>query len=327
MAASTTTGMDEDIRGGLSQVFWNATEDRLRTPFRLGTALLLLLFVVVVVAAVVALAPAGDAAASVLLAAVLTLTLLGITYFVDRRHLTDLGLDLDSAWGRDFVVGLVAGLLMAASAVGVALATGVASVDGTLVTGDGTLVSGGSLPLAILLSFAFFLLLAFLEELFFRGYVLVNLAEGLRGFTDSSRGTLVAVSASAVLFGFAHVANPNASVVSALNITLFGLLLGSAYALTDRLAIPVGLHAAWNFTLGPVLGTPVSGLDSGVALVDVSFDGSDLLTGGAFGLEGGLLALVALVVGAGALVAWVRLSAGDLSVREQIAQPDLWTRE
>jgi len=313
--------MDEDIRGGLSQVFWNAEEGRLRTPFRLGTTLLLFLFALLFVAVLVELVgPTGDAAASVLLAVVFSLTLLVITYYVDRRHLGDLGLDFGRAWGRDFAVGLGIGLLMAASAVGVAVVAGVASVEDTL-------VAAGSLPVALALSFGTFLLLAFLEELIFRGYVLVNLAEGLRGFTDWTQATLVALSASAVLFGFFHAANPDASAVSAVNITLFGLLLGGAYVLTDRLAVPVGIHTAWNFALGPVFGTPVSGLTSDVALLDVSVDGSALVTGGEFGFEGGLLALVALAAGTGVLLGWLRLTAGKLSVREQIAQPDLWTRE
>jgi membrane protease YdiL (CAAX protease family) len=322
--------MDEDIRGGLSQVFYNPQEERLRTPFRLGTALLLLLGVFLFVAGVLAaldtlVGGAGDGVASLLLAVAFTLALLAIAWLVDRRYLGDLGLDFGRAWARDLAAGLGVGLVMAAGAVGVGVAAGVASVEGTLVTGDGGLVDG-PLPVALLGSLVLFLLLAFLEELFFRGYVLVNLAEGLRGFTDVRRGAVVAVSASAVLFGFVHVANPDASAISALNITLFGLLLGSAYVLTDRLAIPVGIHAAWNFALGPVFGTPVSGLDSGVALVDVSLEDS-LLAGGAFGLEGGLLALVALAVGTAGLLGWVRLSTGDISVREQVAEPDLWSRE
>jgi len=330
--APTTTGMEEDIRGGLSQVFWNPDERRLRTPFRLGTTLSLLLFVVILLAALAAAFDAaldfgstGDAIGGPLVVFVLSVALLAITRFVDRRHIGDVGLAVDRTWGREFTFGLAAGGLMAAAAVGVAVAAGVATVEGTVRTGEGTFVAGQSLPVGIALSLGFFLLLAFFEELVFRGYVLVNLAEGLRGLTDWRRGVVVAVAASAVLFGLAHAANPGASAVSAVNITLFGLLLGGAYALTDSLAIPVGLHTAWNFALGPVFGTPVSGLAGGVALVDVELDDS-VLTGGDFGIEGGLLALLALAVGAGVLVAWIQLTTGELSVREQVAQPNLWTR-
>lgn len=325
--------MDEDIRRGLSQVLWNPDENRLRTPFRLGTTLALLLIVVVLVAVLGAviggaldLGARVGAAGNLLLVAVLSVALLGITYVVDRRYLGDLGLAADGPWARDVVFGFAAGFLMGAIAVGAAVLAGVATVEGTVVSGDSALAAG-PFPVAVALSFVSLLVLAFFEELVFRGYILVNVAEGLRGLTDSRRATLIALTASAVFFGFAHAANPAASAVSAANITLFGLLLGGGYVLTDRLAIPVGIHTAWNFTLGPVFGTPVSGLSTGVAVVDVDLDGAGYLTGGAFGLEAGLLALVALAAGAGALLAWLRLTTGEVSIHEQVVQPDLWTRE
>ena len=325
--------MDEDIRGGLSQVFWHPDEQRLRAPFRLGATLGLLLVVLTLIGAVSAILGAildlgstGGAVADPVVVVILSIALLAITRFVDRRYLGDLGLALDRAWARDFVFGLLGGFLMAAVAVGAAVAAGVASVEGTLTTTDGSLFAGQSLPVGIAVSLAFFLLLAFFEELIFRGYILVNVAEGLRGFGDADRAVTVAVAISAVLFGFAHAANPSASAVSAVNITLFGLLLGGAYALTDRLAIPVGLHAAWNFALGPVFGTPVSGLTSSVVLVDVTLTDS-LLSGGDFGLEAGLLGLLGLFAGVVLVLGWLRVTTGRLSVREQIAEPYLWTSE
>jgi len=325
--------MDEDIRGGLSQVFWHPDEQRLRAPFRLGATLGLLLVVLTLIGAVSAILGAildlgstGGAVADPVVVVILSIALLAITWFVDRRYLGDLGLALDRAWARDFVFGLLGGFLMAAVAVGAAVAAGVASVEGTLTTTDGSLFAGQSLPVGIAVSLAFFLLLAFFEELIFRGYILVNVAEGLRGFGDADRAVTVAVAISAVLFGFAHAANPSASAVSAVNITLFGLLLGGAYALTDRLAIPVGLHAAWNFALGPVFGTPVSGLTSSVVLVDVTLTDS-LLSGGDFGLEAGLLGLLGLFAGVVLMLGWLRITTGTLSVREQVAEPYLWTSE
>lgn len=326
--------MDEDIRGGLSRVFWHPGERRLRTPFRLGVALVLLLVVVVflavagsVLGSALSVGPTASALGGPLLAAVLSLAVLGIVWLVDRRRLADLGLAVDGGWARDFLAGLLGGVLMAGSAVGVALATGTGSVAGTLTTSDGALVAGNSLPVGVVVSFVLLLFLAFFEELVFRGYVLVNLAEGLRGFTDDRQAALIAVAASAVLFGLAHAANPGANALGSINVTLFGLLLGSAYVLTDSLALPVGIHTAWNFALGPGFGTPVSGIDSGVALVDVDLDGASLLTGGSFGLEAGVLALVGLAVGSVAVLGWLRASSGKLSVCEQVAQPDLRTRE
>ncbi|PSP53663.1 hypothetical protein BRC74_03370 [Halobacteriales archaeon QH_7_68_42] len=55
----------------------------------------------------------------------------------------------------------------------------------------------------------------------------------------------------------------------------------------------------------------------------VEVTGPALVTGGAFGPEGGLLALVALAAACVALAAWVRWREGELSVREGVAVPDL----
>ena len=52
-------------------------------------------------------------------------------------------------------------------------------------------------------------------------------------------------------------------------------------------------------------------------------DGAGVVTGGAFGPEGGLVALAGLAVGA-ALLGWLgRRWTGGLAVAERIAQPDL----
>jgi len=58
-----------------------------------------------------------------------------------------------------------------------------------------------------------------------------------------------------------------------------------------------GTHFAWNWTMGVAAGLPVSGLDVGPALVDVSVSGPDLWTGGAYGPEGGLLLTMATITG------------------------------
>jgi hypothetical protein len=88
----------------------------------------------------------------------------------------------------------------------------------------------------------------------------------------------------------------------------------------------VGIHAAWNFAVGAVYGLPVSGLETSSALLAVEPDGPRVLTGGAFGPEGGVLMLAALAVGAGLVLLWVRRSEGALFLQTHIAEPDLRER-
>jgi hypothetical protein len=51
------------------------------------------------------------------------------------------------------------------------------------------------------------------------------------------------------------------------------------------------LHAAWNFTQGEIFDVPVSGIDEH-GLVQAQLSGPPLLSGGNFGLEASIIALV-----------------------------------
>jgi len=74
--------------------------------------------------------------------------------------------------------------------------------------------------------------------------------------------------------------------------------------------MPMGLHAAWNFTQGEVFDIPVSGLDQH-GLVAAKIAGPALLTGGSFGLEASLLTLI-VATGAGAGILWLAIRRGEL---------------
>ena len=318
------------LAGGIRQLFWHPGERRLRAPLRIGVTLpaTILLFVVLgAVAPVVGAADGAGGIAAVLgeaaLIAAAIAAFVGIVRLVDRRPASDIGLQPTRRWLAELGVGGLLGAAMVGATVLVLLGSGLATVEGTAVTREGDLLGGLSVPAGLAVGTVLFFLLAALEELVFRGYLLVNVAEGVRGITDDRTAVRVGMASTAVLFGFVHALNPGASALSILSITLFGLLLGASYALTDRLGLPIGIHVAWNLALGPVFGLPVSGLGTGTALLAVAADGPSVVTGGAFGPEGGLVALAGLAVGAALLGWWGRRSAGGLAVAERIAQPDL----
>lgn len=129
------------------------------------------------------------------------------------------------------------------------------------------------------------------EEIIARGILFRVVEDGL--------GTWIALAISALLFGFGHAGNPNATLWSSVAIAIeAGLLLGMAYAWTRSLWFCMGLHAAWNFTQGPLLGIPVSGIDL-TGLLDASTQGPIWLSGGEFGAEASVLTLVICVTLAG----------------------------
>lgn len=141
---------------------------------------------------------------------------------------------------------------------------------------------------------------AYVEELIVRGILFRNLEEML--------GSWLALAITALLFGLAHLANPNATLIGALAIALeAGVLLGAAYMATRRLWLAIGIHFAWNFVQGGIFGVAVSGVASN-GILRGELRGPALLTGGAFGVEGSLVAVIVCLAAALPLLALARRS-------------------
>lgn len=150
------------------------------------------------------------------------------------------------------------------------------------------------------------------EETLFRG-VLFRQVEAMLG----SWAALVLTSA---LFGAAHFFNPNASGFAAFAIAMeAGIMLGAAYMLTRRLWLAVGIHAGWNFTQGWVFSIPVSGGERPLGLLITRRLGPDWLTGGDFGLEASVVAMVAATL--------VGLLLLRRAVRNGELRPPMWLRK
>ena len=129
-----------------------------------------------------------------------------------------------------------------------------------------------------------FLVVAVGEEVLFRGIVFRMI--------DDRWGTVVALIVSALIFGFVHLTNENATVWSSVAIAVeAGLLLGAAYKWSGTLLVPIGIHWSWNYFQGPVFGFAVSGNDTS-SLIKPVVEGSKWLTGGPFGAEASIPAVV-----------------------------------
>lgn len=139
---------------------------------------------------------------------------------------------------------------------------------------------------------------AYVEELVVRGILFRNLEDLL--------GSWISLAITALLFGLAHIANPNATLTSALAIALeAGILLAAAYMVTQRLWLAIGIHFAWNFVQGGIFGVAVSGSAS-VGVLRGELHGPELLTGGPFGVEGSLVAVLVCLAAAVVLLVIAR---------------------
>jgi membrane protease YdiL (CAAX protease family) len=179
--------------------------------------------------------------------------------------------------------------------VGVAVGVGMMAVVVGALVGLGLYDISGPRPASPLNMINIAIASGFLEELIFRAIVLRLLMRAL--------GVWPALGLSAALFGVLHLSNPNATPVAAAAIAVeAGLMLASFYLLTGRLWVSIGVHAAWNFAQGWIFGARVSGIEMSQSLFvsGPKAGAPDWLSGGAFGPEA---SVPAMVVGTGVAVA------------------------
>jgi hypothetical protein len=150
-------------------------------------------------------------------------------------------------------------------------------------------------PSSLFVSLGLMALIAFSEELVFRGYILDNLME-------SFSNKWVALIISSVLFAAFHFTGPGIHTLAFLNLFLAGLLLGVNFLYTRNLWFSFFFHLSWNFFQGPILGFRVSGLVF-PSLLQTETKGDLFITGGDFGLEGSILTTLTAFI-AFFVIAW-----------------------
>ena len=309
---------------GMKSIFWNHQEVRLRAGWRV------LLIVVASGVASTMLGGSGrrlltgllpEVYAALVESLALLLLVAAILWlaarWLDRRKLADYGFHLGREWWLDMAFGLVLGLVLVCGAYALLLGTGWLRVTETFVSAEG-------LPFiaAMLADVLIVVGIAGWEEMVFRGYLVKNVAEGLSGRILGARwGTVVAVLVPAAFFGWVHATNENATAVSVVNIAIVGILFGIAYVLTGELALPLGLHFAWDFTQGFGFGRSPDPSELGTFLrVEEGNAEARLWTGWPSGFEGGLVATATFSLGLVLIVAWVRYRRGVVEVQPSLTR-------
>ena len=123
-------------------------------------------------------------------------------------------------------------------------------------------------------------------------------------------GTWVGIALSLLVFGFAHIMNPNQTIGTVVFLILSSIVLIAPFILTRRIWVSWGFHAAWNFMQAGVFGMANSGIQfPGWMITEVK--GPVWLTGGAVGIEGSWLAFSADIT-LGLLVLYVAVRAGKI---------------
>ena len=314
----------------ITNIFWNDAHKRLRAGWRILVQLIIVAALVGITSLAwvfffeyLAKSGLGTSLAVNLVMQIINFGLTSISIlaglaltgrFVDHRPFKAFGFALDRRWWIDFGFGLALGGILMTLIFGVEFALGWVTISGTWQTSSSSFAAG------FLAYIALFIAVGIQEETMARGYWLRNIAEGLN-FRRVGPGLalLTAYAISSLIFGLLHLMNPNASLISTVNLILAGLLLGLPYVLTGELAIPIGLHITWNFFQGTIFGFPVSGGAPNTTLIAIQQGGPELWTGGAFGPEAGLIGVIAMLIGAGLIVGWLKLTQGRLAWRRELA--------
>ena len=197
-----------------------------------------------------------------------------VTVFIERRNPADIGLGV-RRFVMDWLKGAGVGAAYLCASVGILAWLGGYRISGVAFAGQA--LAGGLL---------LHILVGVFEETLFRGILFRFLEEGF--------GSWIALTLTALFFGFSHLSNPNATVWSAIAIALeAGISIGAAYMATRSLWFAMGLHTAWNFLQGNIFGVAVSGAGAPTdSLFQPLIQGNPWLTGGAFGIEASVIAVV-----------------------------------
>ena len=200
---------------------------------------------------------------------------------LEHRPFGAYGLPRWNAFGKNFWVGVLWGLLAISGLLLIMRVAGVFYFGGLALHG-----------LRILKFAAFwgvmFLIVGFREEFLFRGYSLFTLTDGV--------GFWPAAFLLSSFFGYVHGSNPGESWVGLVGVVVIGLFFCFTVRRTGNLWFAVGMHAAWDWSETFLYSVPDSGLVLPGHLMNPSFHGSRWLTGGTVGPEGSVLLIVLIAV-------------------------------
>lgn len=227
--------------------------------------------------------------------------------YLDRRSISSMGLVRLRRPLLTLLGGFLAGVIPIVATALVAMSQG-----GFRFNGFGfSAMAGIFIPALILM--------AFMEEIMTRGYLLQNLLD--------IRWPVFGVLFTSLLFWLMHSLNPNAWSSPFVGINLFGagVVLSLAYIAARDIWFPTALHFGWNFAQGIVLSIPISGMKiDGFVRLELVESAPSWLTGGAFGLEASALTTVAEILMSGLLLAYIFFSRPKQS-EPQLDSPKLTT--
>lgn len=218
----------------------------------------------------------------------------------EKRGITSLGIRRDGAV-IEYLLGLVIGFFMFGLVVLLSFSTNSIEIA----------INPKGVSAILILYLVGFIIQGAAEEIIVRGYFMVSLARDYKVF--------VAIIVSSLAFALIHIFNEGMTIIAFINILLIGIFFAVYIFKRGSIWGACAIHSMWNFAQGNVFGISVSGMDTMPSILTVTQNtsrGMWLLNGGAFGLEGSLLATIVIIVSI-ALVLLLPTKKSEISATEE----------
>lgn len=195
---------------------------------------------------------------------------------MNRKTTEDMGLTPVKRDYKDLLIGLLLGAASITLIIGINYIMGDTRFNGVHITWD------------LLLGLILFISVGFVEEILVRGC--------FQHIIYYRHGIAWAIIIPSLIFSVMHFLNPNISYIAALNIALVGIVFGIMTYKSGNLWMAIGYHITWNYFQGNIFNIEVSGSAYGRGLIKSIRVEDNLLNGGAFGIEGGLICTLLLII-------------------------------
>ncbi|MDU1004456.1 MAG: CPBP family intramembrane glutamic endopeptidase [Clostridium butyricum] len=214
--------------------------------------------------------------------------ILSVVFFwkvIDKKPISDIGITNIKTRYKDLLKGLALGAVSMTIVLVILFITKNISFENSLFRPN--------LDVSLITGLITFIFVGVNEELFCRGYCITVL--------NQSYNRYISIIWSAVIFSLLHSFNDNMSVISYLNLFLFGILAAYMFNKSNNIWMCIGYHITWNYFQGSIFGFQVSG-NNVSSMYNVNLSNNNIITGGGFGPEGGII--VTFVILLGILYVW-----------------------
>lgn len=195
----------------------------------------------------------------------------------EKKKIDKMGITSIKSGYKELIVGLVLGAVTISIAAIVIIAIG----DVKLINP----ISEPQISMSLLYGLISFIFVGFGEEILSRGYIMSVLKQ--------TRNKWIVLIMPSLIFAALHLGNSGIDLLSFVNLFLVGILFAYMFMKSKNIWMPIGYHITWNYFQGYIWGFKVSGTNSN-GLYEVENITNNIINGGAFGPEGGIIVTIVI---------------------------------